>query len=479
MLLLAPRLAPALFSALIGCNVLLQPMVAPPAFAAEPPAAAVAALKAGFAAIEADDLAVADAKLGDALAGFRAARAPPTELAALHKARGDVREARGDLRGALADFAADAELLASLGAGGADAAADDDDYDEAEAPRALASLARVELALGRFADAERHYSGLLADDDALPPIERDSPFPLASRATARARLAQWRGARDDARAAATRFAETGDAIRALLSRADAALFATGVAADAAPAVAAAAAPDAAPAAAAAAAAPDARAAKTAEEEMRLVFASRGAPASNNPDDVPLLQELARKDAELHLALAALLYAEDPARLARGGEGEGVTPKGDATARTARAEWVTGCVRLRAYVDDGQKRAVADDAADLKRRGAADRAAPTALPVGPELRGLFAAGSGLDPQSPYVTQRGQESFYWYKIAGRPVRRDAGAPLAQVGAGAGGKRLSCRAFADEDWVDAERPDWPAPLRAALSRYAAARDPDDDRV
>lgn len=42
--------------------------------------------------------------LGDVLGAWRKARLPPTEVAAILKTRGDVREARGDLRGALSDF---------------------------------------------------------------------------------------------------------------------------------------------------------------------------------------------------------------------------------------------------------------------------------------------------------------------------------------------------------------------------------------
>ena len=36
-------------------------------------------------------------------------------------------------------------------------------------------------------------------------------------------------------------------------------------------------------------------------QMELVFRSKGLPASNNPDDIPRLQELSRRDAQLHLA----------------------------------------------------------------------------------------------------------------------------------------------------------------------------------
>ena len=50
--------------------------------------------------------------------------------------------------------------------------------------------------------------------------------------------------------------------------------------------------------------------------MEFVFRSKGVPASNNPDDIPLLQELSRRDAELHLAYAAqvTLRARAPGRV---------------------------------------------------------------------------------------------------------------------------------------------------------------------
>ena len=76
-------------------------------------------------------------------------------------------------------------------------------------------------------------------------------------------------------------------------------------------------------------------------ETRRIFAQKSNPRTNNPDAIPLLQELSRKDAELHLALGAKLAA-----------------KGD--AKDATALWETGCVRLRTYVDDATARIVADD-----------------------------------------------------------------------------------------------------------------------
>ena len=70
--------------------------------------------------------------------------------------------------------------------------------------------------------------------------------------------------------------------------------------------------------------------------MVQVFKEKGQPTTNNPDDIPLLQELSRTDAELHLAYAADLYAN-----------------GQKT-RTS-AQWESGCIRIEAFGQDGLAR----------------------------------------------------------------------------------------------------------------------------
>lgn len=191
--------------------------------------------------------------------------------------------------------------------------------------------------------------------------------------------------------------------------------------------------------------------------------------SNNPDDVPLLQELSRKDAELHLALSARLYAKDDDRT-------------DATAL-----WQTGCLRLKTYVDDARTRVVADDAEDLgndqrtkakKNRALADAA-----------RSLAAVSVGLDPANPYVTQRTGQNFLWYEFeadgagqAGEDYspRGDAKVKRRRVGSTAYdatyGKlakvdaALSCDAFTSEAWLAANRPEWPPELRGDAQKFAS---------
>ena len=118
-------------------------------------------------------------------------------------------------------------------------------------------------------------------------------------------------------------------------------------------------------------------------ETRRIFAQKSNPRTNNPDDIPLLQELSRKDAELHLALGAKLAAK--------GAGQ-----------DASALWETGCVRLRTYVDDATARVIADDA---KTDNLAKDPAMAA-------RALAAASVGLDPKNPYVTQQTNTRFLWY-------------------------------------------------------------------
>lgn len=82
--------------------------------------------------------------------------------------------------------------------------------------------------------------------------------------------------------------------------------------------------------------------------------------------------------------------------------------------------------------------------------------------------LNAILNGLDPQSPYVTQRPGQSYFWYKLGGETAveRRDAGNALAQID-----ESLSCAKFRDPAWVRANRPEWPEALTRKVEAYAAA--------
>ena len=73
--------------------------------------------------------------------------------------------------------------------------------------------------------------------------------------------------------------------------------------------------------------------------------------------------------------------------------------------------------------------------------------------------------GMDPQSPYVTQRPATGWIWYKTSeGDVERRDPGLPLVEVD-----PTLSCAKFRSDKWLTKNRPEWPSKLRAATARYA----------
>ena len=238
-------------------------------------------------------------------------------------------------------------------------------------------------------------------------------------------VGEFAPAADDAEQAELEFKEIGDRIRTVLSAADGALSLYGVPGREEDAV-----------------------AKTIQ-----VFRSKGSPATNNPDDIALLQELSRKDAELHLAYAADLRAR----------GEGAR---------ARTQWESGCIRLEAYRRDGVERLQQEAALRAKESalgpGAVLKAESVTTPQAKFTNSDFNARLlGLDPKSPYVTQRPNQNYFWYSTGEAQVeRRDPGIQLATVD-----ESLSCDAFRESAWVDANRPEWPPALRTKLAAYAAA--------
>lgn len=136
------------------------------------------------------------------------------------------------------------------------------------------------------------------------------------------------------------------------------------------------------------------------------------------------------------------------------------------------------MRLETYVVDGQQRyeeeqrllereqaqADATGRVEVLRSGAASGSA-----WGEAADDFRARLNGLDPRSPFVTQRPAQQYFWYKTSeGAIERRDAGNPLrsrdADVAIG-----LSCEAFRDAEWVGRYRPEWPSSLVALLQQYA----------
>ena len=415
----------------------------PCARAVEPPSAQEqATLRRGFQLAQAGLLPPADELLTESIATWRRLGLQD-ELASIIKRRAAVRSSQGQLVPALRDLSEALELFRTASNPSAPPS-----ERAAEVQRTFVARARVLAALQRWREAEADLSEGIARLDELDAIESTNPFLFSERGAARARLGLWGAAADDAARAEADFKAIGDKIRRVIAAADSALYLYG---------------------------DDQTAA--AVSQMRFTFKAKGLPASNNPDDIGLLQELSRKDAELHLAYAAHL-ADAAADAGAAGSPTG-TNEVQRVRQQAEDQWESGCVRLAAYVADGVQRQ--NDEARLRESEA--RQAEERGPGGAPLRaasvkdqplGLFSPNSdfnarlnGLDPSSPYVTQRPQQSYVWYKLGEGDVEvRDEGTALARIDEG-----LSCIAFREPDWLERNRPEWPQNLREKVRKFAAA--------
>ena len=241
------------------------------AFAATPSAEAQSVLRKAFTMAAQGFDEPADALLTQSIEVWKRTQQPPDELAALYKTRGTVRQRQKLFDAALADYTESLRLVQQAGA----------NPDTAELQRTFVLRARVQEALERWKFAEADLTAAIDRLDELDAIESTNPFLFASRGAARSRLGDFSGAAEDALRAEDEFKMIGDRVRRLSSAADSALYLYG--ADRIP---------------------------EAVEKMRYVFQNKGLPSSNNPDDLPLIQELSRKDAELHLAYAAHLFGAD-------------------------------------------------------------------------------------------------------------------------------------------------------------------------
>lgn len=414
---LPPRLPPPLL-ACFASTVLFCAPLSDPALAAPPSADAQATLRRGVQAASAGLLPSADALLTTSIGEWKRTSQPPNELSAIYKVRSTVRKEQGQLQPALADLD-EAVALASAPSAQPDAA---------ELQRTYLQRARIEAALERWKEAEADYGRAIALLDQLDAIESTNPYVYAERSAARSRLGLFEGAADDALTASEDFRTIGDKLRSLLASADASLALYG-AGDVDEAV----------------------------KRMVKTFSSYGtrSPASNNPDDIGLLQSLARREAELHLAYAAHEYAA-------GQRAE------------AESQWNTGCIRLESFVTDAQQR-LSDEASlralEAERAEASGKEAPSlraaSVAENPFNSPLIARLNGMDPESPFVTQRPQSGYIWYKNGeGDVERRSPGTPLAQVDAG-----LSCARYRQGEWLRANKPEWPPALVANAELYAAA--------
>ena len=359
-------------------------------------------------------MSTADSLLTSSIDEWKRTKQPPDETAALLKKRATVRQQQGKLEAALADLSESLKLAQAPGA----------KPDPAEIQRTFVARARVNEALQDWKPAALDLSAAIDRLDDLDAIEANNPFLYAERSSARSKLGDFTGAADDSLRAEADFKSIGDKIRRLLSAADAALALYG-SGDVSEGV----------------------------ERMRFTFKNKGNPASNNPDDIPLLQELSRKDAELHLAYAAHLYGAEGRRA------------------DAETQWESGCIRIEAYVRDGlERRQEESSLLEEEQRQAQGKALKaSSVSQNPFNNDFQARLNGLDPQSPYVTQRPQRSYFWYKVGdgdadGTEVR-DRGNAYAEIDEG-----LSCGRFRNKEWMRTNRPEWPPNLVANLDKYVA---------
>ena len=393
-----------------------------PVFAAPPSAEAQATLRKGYQAATEGLLPSADKLLTASIDEWKKSSQPPDEIAALYKVRGTVRQEQGRAADALVDLDEALKLLSSPSA----------TPNAAELQRAYLQRARLNSALQKWEKAESDFSIAIARLDDLDAIEATNPFLYTERSGVRSRLGKFEGAAEDAVEASVEFKAIGDKLRSLLASSDAALALYG--------------------------------AGEIDESVQLMqkaFTSYGikSPQSNNPDDIGTLQSLARREAELHLAYAAHLYGTDPS--------------GQRAA--AQKQWETGCIRLESFVSDALQR---QEEESRLREVEAKQAEASGKEVAGTLRASSVASSvfntpaiarlnGMDPESPFVTQRPQSAYIWYQQGeGAAQRRNPGVPLATVEPG-----LSCAKYRSADWLRANKPEWPPALVENAQKYAAA--------
>ena len=407
-------------------NNLMPPAAFAATAATAPSAEALATLRKGYQAASDGLFPTADTLLTKSIGEWKKTSQPPDEVAALYKVRGTVRQQQGRVADAVSDLDEAVNYLV----------AEPSSANPAEVQRAYLQRARLNAALERWTAAEADFSQAIARLDALDAIESTNPYVYKERGNVRSRLGKWDGAAEDAVTASIEFKAIGDKLRSLLASSDAALALYG--------------------------AGDIDEAVT---RMKGAFTSYGnkSPASNNPDDIGLLQQLARREAELHLAYAAHLSS---------GEGEA---KGSSDGSAARKQWETGCIRLESFVTDAIQRQ--EEEAAL-RATEAKQSEASGKELGGTLKASSVAGSlsntnaivrlsGMDPESPFVTQRPQSGYIYYQAGETAAQvRNPGNPLAVVDPG-----LSCAKYRSKQWLNENKPEWPPSLVANVERYAAA--------
>ncbi|KAG5177655.1 hypothetical protein JKP88DRAFT_331866 [Tribonema minus] len=259
-------------------------------------------------------LAAANDLFSQALQAWARAGAPSDELGALHKLRGNARARLRQFDAALQDYDAAVDFVTD-GRGAPD---------PAEIPDTYKARARCEERLGLLARAEQDYSRALQlfEDLDIGGGDLPNPFLLSDRGRVRLRAGKFADAVGDLTEAQKTFGAIGDRPRANIARADLALAEYGAGraveavvhwADLARTVRDAVSRD----------------IPLLQTFLQLLVTSASAPRRLN------LEELSRREAEAHLALAAVYWEKNPLR--------------------AEGEWNEGCERLDATLTDAFNR----------------------------------------------------------------------------------------------------------------------------
>eukprot|EP00961_Rhodomonas_salina_P068452 919039-Rhodomonas_salina.1 len=169
-------------------------------------------------------------------------------------------------------------------------------------------------------------------------------------------------------------------------------------------------------------------------------------ASNDPENIPRLREIARKEAELHLVRAGVAWKEGKPAEAAG-------------------DWARGCIRLEGYAMDAANRKVL-------RASKEDDAARRAM-TGPSSQDTaedaLASLLGMDPNSKYVKDRESDKPLWNQfVPGKSTDFDPKAALPD--------RLNqfvgCRPFYDAAWVQKNRV-WPSEVQEGVKKFVKEYD------
>lgn len=371
--------------------------LAPPSASAEQlPAEEFEKLAEVRGLLQSKKYAAADAILTRSLALWRKSDQPPVSIATILKDRGNARQLINP-QGALEDLDAALTLYAQMGA-------EDQPLDEIVGATFLRG--QVHQRLSQLEAAEKDYSKAID-------LDETNPFLWSARGDNRMRIADWTGAAQDYLTAEKGFKLIGDKLRRTLSAADAsiAMYGSG----------------------------DATAGLRKMEEVGKQ--ARYDVASNDPENIPRLQELARKEAELHLVRAGAAWKE---------------------GKTAEAAgyWARGCIRLEGYAMDVVNR----NAMRANKEDDAARRAMTGPNSQDKAEDALAGLLGMQPDSNYVKDRESDKPLWNQFV--PGKATSFDPKAAV-PGRLDEFVGCRPFYDPDWVQKNRA-WPPEVQEGVKIF-----------